>query len=139
MQEKSAALFHNLHTAFVKLKSVLDSARNSKISGEDVPGKMFLPAVDIFKELYDNLAVKTTEEFDAVVSSVDDYDGINCIFYTNLSLIFFIVQRVFTNLKDLELDWYKFLTTFDPEANEIEIAEGDIITDSINLVDARYV
>ena len=83
MQEKCAALVHNLQTAFVKLKSVLDSARNSQISGEDVPGQMFLPAVDIFKELYDNLAVKTTEEFDTIVSSVDDYDGKNFVFYTN--------------------------------------------------------
>lgn len=49
-------------------------------------------------------------------------------------------QKAITKLRALEVDWNQFLTTVDPETAESErnvVAEGEIISRPINLVNAR--
>ena len=70
-------MLHSLQTAVGRLEDLLQSARQSDVTGEEVPGKMFLPAVAAYKQLYDDLAVKNTKEFDSKVSSTEDDDGNN--------------------------------------------------------------
>merc|ERR1712029_381163 len=85
---------------------------------------MFLPAVAVYKQLYEDLGVKTTEEYDAKLSAADGDD----------------VQRVLSKLESLEVEWNKFLTTLDPEVKEGErrsVVEGDIIATPVKLENAR--
>jgi len=113
-----------LQTAVDKLEDLLDTAKTTAVTGEDVPGKMFLPAVAVYKQLYEDLAVKTTEEYDAKLSSIADNE----------------VQRVLSKLESVEVQWNKFLTTVDPEVKENDrkcVTEGDIIATPIQLVNAR--
>ena len=73
-----------LQTALDKLEDLLDTAKNTAVAGEDVPGKMFLPAVAVYKQLYEDLGVKTTEEYDAKLSTADGDDGIDIIYYCHI-------------------------------------------------------
>ena len=66
-----------LQTAVERLEDILESARNTHITWEDVPGQMFIPGVGVYKDFYDDLAVKNTQEFDSKVSSTEDDDGNN--------------------------------------------------------------
>ena len=66
----------SLQTALDKLEDILESAKNNSVTRDDVPGKMFIPGVGVYKDLYDDLGVKTTEEFIAKVSSTADDNGI---------------------------------------------------------------
>ena len=75
MQGSFAAMLHILQTGVDKLEDLLDTAKTTAVAGEDVPGKMFLPAVAVYKQLYEDLAVKTTEEYDAKLSSTADEEG----------------------------------------------------------------
>jgi len=123
-QKTSPAMVLSLQTAVERLEDILESARNNHVTWEDVPGKMFIPGVGVYKDLYDDLAVKTTEEFVVKVSSTADDN----------------VQRLLSKLETLEHDWKKFITTLDIEVKETEkisIAEGDFIDTSVKLVNAR--
>ena len=54
--------------------------------------------------------------------------------------IYISAQKAITKLRALEVDWNQFLTTVDPETAESErnmVAEGEIISGPINLVNAR--
>jgi len=117
-------MLHILQTGVDKLEDLLDTAKTTAVAGEDVPGKMFLPAVAVYKQLYEDLAVKTTEEYDAKLSSTADEE----------------VQRVLSKLESVEADWNKFLTTVDPEVKESDrkcVTEGEVIATPVQLVNAR--
>jgi len=117
-------MLHSLQTAVGRLEDILQSARQSDVSGKDVPGKMFLPAVAAYKQLYDDLAVKNTQEFDSKVSSTEDDD----------------VRNVLSKLDALELEWNELLKTVDPEVKTNEtlcVAEGDTIVTPVKLESAR--
>jgi len=124
LQGSSLAMLPILQTALDKLEDLLDTAKTTAVAGEDVPGKMFLPAVAVYKQLYEDLGVKTTEEYDDKLSTADGDD----------------VQRVLSKLESLEVEWNKFLTTVDPEVREDErrsVVEGDIIATPVKLENAR--
>lgn len=71
----SAAMLPNLDAACEKLEDLLKTAKDKPITGGDVPGNMFLPAVAVYKDLFDNMAVKTNEAFDKKLKSTTDIDG----------------------------------------------------------------
>ena len=71
----SAAMLPNLDAACGKLEDLLKTAKDKPITGGDVPGNMFLPAVAVYKDLFDNMDVKTTEAFDKKLKSATDIDG----------------------------------------------------------------
>ena len=71
----SAAMLPNLDAACEKLEDLLKTAKDKPITGGDVPGNMFLPAVAVYKDLFDNMAVKTNEAFNKKLKSTTDIDG----------------------------------------------------------------
>jgi len=124
LQMSSEAMLPNLDEACGKLEDLLKTAKDKPITGGDVPGNMFLPAVAVYKDLFDHMAVKTTEAFDKKLKSTTDIDA----------------QKAITKLRALEVEWNQFLTTVNPETAESErnvVAEGEIISGPINLVNAR--
>lgn len=124
LQMSSEAMLPNLDEACGKLEDLLKTAKDKPINGGDVPGNMFLPAVAVYKDLFDHMAVKTTEAFDKKLKSTTDIDA----------------QKAITKLRALEVEWNQFLTTVNPETAESErnvVAEGEIISGPINLVNAR--
>jgi len=60
-----------LQAALADLKEILESRENA-IDRKDVPGKMFLPAVEVYKKLFNELHVKTTEEYKEKIFQVND-------------------------------------------------------------------
>jgi len=120
----SAAMLPILGSAYGALEDLLQAAKDEPLKGVDVPGKMFLPAVAVYKELYEKMSVKTTEAFEKKMQSTDDVE----------------VEKLLTKLKALEADWNLFLTTVDPEVAESErkmLAEGESVPGTVNLVNAR--
>jgi len=109
-----------LRAALADLKEILKSARENAIDGKDVPGKMFLPAVEIYKKLYDDLHVKTTEEYKEKIFQVNDEE----------------VKVTIQQLESLEKEWNGVLATLDPEIEcnaSKTLTEGGFLTEPVKL------
>ena len=50
-------------SAYETLEDLLRVAKDKPINGGDVPGNMFLPAVAVYKELYEKMSVKKLKSF----------------------------------------------------------------------------
>ena len=72
----SAAMLPSLGSAYWALEDLLQDAKDNPINAGEVPGNMFLPAVAVYKELYENISVKTSEAFEKKMKSTDDAEGI---------------------------------------------------------------
>jgi len=113
-----------LQAALADLKEILKSARENAIDGKDVPGKMFLPAVEIYKKLYDDLHVKTTEEYKEKIFQVNDEE----------------VKVTIQQLESLEKEWNGVLATLDPEIEckaSKTLTEGGFLTEPVKLQNVR--
>ena len=66
----------SLGSAYGALEDLLQAAKDKPFKGGDVPGNMFLPAVAVYKELYEKMSVKTSEAFEKKMKSTDDVEGI---------------------------------------------------------------
>ena len=66
----------SLGSAYGALEDLLQAAKDKPLKGGDVPGNMFLPAVAVYKELYEKMSVKTTQAFEKKMKNTDDVDGI---------------------------------------------------------------
>ena len=75
-----------LQAALADLKEILESARENAIDRKDVPGKMFLPSVEVYKKLFIELHVKTTEEYKEKIFQVNDEEGMFCLLEGIVSL-----------------------------------------------------
>ena len=64
-----------LESAYGKLEDLLQAAKDKPVTGSDVPGDMFLPAVGVYKELFEKMSVKTTKDFEKKIYRTDDVDG----------------------------------------------------------------
>ena len=66
----------SLGSAYGTLEDLLKDAKDKPFKGGDVPGNMFLPAVAVYKELYEKMSVKTTVAFEKKMKNPDDVEGI---------------------------------------------------------------
>eukprot|EP00092_Neocalanus_flemingeri_P041470 GFUD01045156.1.p1 GENE.GFUD01045156.1~~GFUD01045156.1.p1 ORF type:complete len:151 (-),score=51.77 GFUD01045156.1:604-1056(-) len=117
-------LCSSLVSAYDTLEDLLQAAKDKPIARGDVPGTMFLPAVAVYKELYENMSVKTTEAFEDKVNNTSNAE----------------VQKILSKLRELEADWNLLLTTVDPEVAESDkkiVSEGEAVPAPVNLVNAR--
>jgi len=117
-------LLPSLVSAYDRLDDLLQAAKDKPITGGDVPGTMFLPAVAVYKELYQKMSVKTTEAFEEKIKTTTNNE----------------VQKILSKLKALEFDWNMLLTTVDPEFAESDkkiVKEGEVVPSPVNLVNAR--
>jgi len=107
------------------LQAAKDKDKKKPLTADDVPNNMFHPAIAVYKDLYENMSVTTTEAFEEELNCKNDVD----------------VQKAISKLRDLEAEWNKFLTSLDPEAAENEkkdIFEGEIIPGPVNLLNASF-
>jgi len=113
-----------LQAALADLKEILESARENAIDRKDVPGKMFLPAVEVYKKLFNELHVKTTEEYKEKIFQVNDEE----------------VKVAIQQFESLEKEWNSFLATLDPEI-ECEASKtlttGGFLTEPVKLQNVR--
>merc|ERR1712002_615271 len=109
-----------LQAALADLKEILESARENAIDRKDVPGKMFLPAVEVYKKLFNELHVKTTEEYKEKIFQVNDEE----------------VKVAIQQFENLEKEWNGVLATLDPEI-ECEASKtlttGGFLTEPVKL------
>jgi len=111
-----------LSSALDDLQDLLKDAKDKPITGGDVPGTMFLPAVALYKELFDKMGVKSTEQFEDILNSTNSDE----------------VKNLRNKLKSLEDDWNNLLTTVDPtEGGELVLVEGDPVPGPVRLLSAR--
>ena len=68
-------LLPSLVSAYDRLDDLLQAAKDKPITGGDVPGTMFLPAVAVYKELYQKMSVKTTEAFEEKIKTTTNNEG----------------------------------------------------------------
>ena len=64
-----------LGSAYGALEDLLQAVKDKPLKGGDVPSNMFLPAVAVYKELYEKMSVKTSEAFEKKIKNTDDVDG----------------------------------------------------------------
>ena len=69
------ALLHSLTTACEKLDKLIEEAKAKVTTADDVPDNMFRPAIAIYKDLYAEMDVKTTEAYEKKLVSCDETDG----------------------------------------------------------------
>jgi len=113
--EASAAI----EAAVASLENLLEDAKLQNVSAPEVPGKMFLPAVAVYKEMFEILDVDTVEEFEEKIETDQKAEECN------------------KKLKFLEEKWNKYLDTVDIAAKESVVAnimEESIVDQPVNLV-----
>ena len=69
------ALLLSLTTACEKLVKLIEEAKATVTTADDVPENMFRPAIAIYKDLYGEMDVKTTEAYEKKLVSCDETDG----------------------------------------------------------------
>jgi len=113
-----------LQAALADLKEILESARENAIDRKDVPGKMFLPAVEVYKKLFNELHVKTTEEYKEKIFQVNDEE----------------VKVAIQQFESLEKEWNGVLATLDPEIEckaSKTLTTGGFLTEPVKLQNVR--
>ena len=63
--EASAAI----EAAVASLENLLEDAKLQNVSAPEVPGKMFLPAVAVYKKMFEILDIDTVEEFEEKIET----------------------------------------------------------------------